>query len=77
MRALQDRGLRIPQDVAIAGFDDIPTARFANPSLTTVHQDTKVAATLLVDGLLAIIHGEPAESHSIVPTLVVRESTAG
>ncbi|MFL6547392.1 MAG: LacI family DNA-binding transcriptional regulator [Povalibacter sp.] len=75
MRAFQDRGLRIPQDVAVAGFDDIPTARFANPSLTTVHQDTKVAATLLVDSLLAIIHGEPAESRSIAPSLVVRQST--
>ncbi|HEY5808933.1 MAG TPA: LacI family DNA-binding transcriptional regulator [Povalibacter sp.] len=77
MRALQDRGLRTPEDVAVAGFDDIPTARFANPSLTTVHQDTKVAATLLVDSLLASIHGEPVESHSIVPSLVVRRSTSG
>lgn len=76
MRALQERGLRVPADVAVAGFDDIPTARFANPSLTTVHQDTKVAATLLVESLLAVIHGEPAESRSIVPSLVVRESTA-
>ncbi|HMN45911.1 MAG TPA: LacI family DNA-binding transcriptional regulator [Povalibacter sp.] len=76
MRALQERGLKIPEDVAVAGFDDIPTARFANPSLTTVHQDTKVAATLLVDSLLAIIRGEPADSRSIAPTLVVRQSTA-
>ncbi len=75
MRALQDRGLRIPQDVAVAGFDDIPTARFANPSLTTVHQDTKVAATLLVESLLSIIHGETAQSRSIAPSLVVRQST--
>jgi DNA-binding LacI/PurR family transcriptional regulator len=77
MRALQDRGLRIPYDVAVAGFDDIPTARFANPALTTVHQDTKVAAALLVDSLLAIIHGDPAESRSIAPSLVVRQSTGG
>ncbi len=77
MRALQERGLRVPEDVAVAGFDDIPTARFANPSLTTVHQDTKVAATLLVDSLLAAIHGEPAESHTIPLSVVVRQSTAG
>lgn len=77
MRALQERGCRIPEDVAVAGFDDIPTARFANPSLTTVHQDTKVAATLLVESLLASIHGEPIESRSIAPSLVVRQSTGG
>ena len=76
MRALQDRGLRVPEDVAIAGFDDIPTARFANPSLTTVHQDTKEAATLLVDSLLAVIGGEPVQNRCIAPTLVVRQSTA-
>jgi len=77
MRALQEHGLRVPQDVAVAGFDDIPTARFANPALTTVHQDTKVAATLLVEGLLACIEGEPAESRSIAPSLVIRHSTRG
>ena len=48
-----------------------------NPSLTTVHQDTKVAATLLVESLLASIHGEPIESRSIAPSLVVRQSTLG
>jgi DNA-binding LacI/PurR family transcriptional regulator len=76
MRALQERGLRIPQDVAVAGFDDIPIASFANPSLTTVQQDTKSAATLLVDSLLALIQGEPVESQTIAAPLVIRESTA-
>jgi DNA-binding LacI/PurR family transcriptional regulator len=77
MRALQERGLRIPEDIAVAGFDDIPTARFANPSLTTVHQDTKVAATLLVESLLNIIQGEEAASRTIAPSLVIRQSTGG
>jgi len=76
MRALADRGIRVPQNVAVAGFDDIPIASFTNPSLTTVQQDTKVAATLLVDSLLALIHDEPVESTTIAPKLVVRQSTA-
>lgn len=75
MRALHERGLRIPEDVAVAGFDDIPTASFASPPLTTVHQDTKVAATLLVDSLLAVIHGDVVESQTIPPSLVTRRST--
>ena len=75
MRALQERGVRIPEDVAITGFDDVPIASFANPSLTTVQQDTKLAGQLLVDALLALIHEEPIESQVMPARLVVRRST--
>lgn len=75
MRALHERGLRVPEDVAVAGFDDIPTASFASPPLTTVHQDTKVAAMLLIESLLAVIHGEPAQSRAIPSSLVLRRSS--
>ena len=75
MRALHERGLRAPEDVAVAGFDDIPMASFANPGLTTVQQDTKTAAALLVETLLALIHGEPVENQKIPAVLVIREST--
>jgi DNA-binding LacI/PurR family transcriptional regulator len=76
MRALVDRGIRVPQEVAVAGFDDIPIASFTNPSLTTVQQDTKAAATLLVESLLALIHEEPVESKTIPAKLAIRQSTA-
>ncbi|MFT4198753.1 MAG: LacI family DNA-binding transcriptional regulator [Pseudoxanthomonas sp.] len=75
MHALAERGLRIPQDVAVGGFDDIPLARFVNPALTTIQQDTRQAGMLLVDALLQQVHGQPAESQTIPVSLVVREST--
>jgi DNA-binding LacI/PurR family transcriptional regulator len=76
MRALQEKGIKIPTDVAVAGFDDIPVASFSNPSLTTVQQDTKAAAILLVESLLALIHGDPVQSRTIAAPVIVRESTA-
>ncbi len=75
MRALREHGLRIPQDVAVAGFDDIPIAGSAVPPLSTVQQDTKLAGAMLVDSLIALIHGQPAESRSIPVRLAIRGSS--
>ena len=75
MRALREHGLRIPQDVALAGFDDIPLAASVSPTLSTVQQDTKQAGQLLVERLLALIQGEAVESQTIPVKLVLRESS--
>jgi DNA-binding LacI/PurR family transcriptional regulator len=75
MRALREHGLRIPQDVALAGFDDIPLAASVSPTLSTVQQDTKQAGQLLVERLLALIQGEAVESQTIPVRLVLRESS--
>jgi len=75
MRALREHGLRIPQDVALAGFDDIPLAASVSPTLSTVQQDTKQAGQLLVERLLALIQGAPVESQTIPVKLVLRESS--
>ena len=74
MRALTDRGLNVPAAVAVAGFDDIPMARFANPPLTTVAQDTKRAGELLVDTLLRMINGETVQSVLMPAQPVIRRS---
>lgn len=74
IRALQDRGRAVPHDVAVVGFDDIPSASYFNPRLTTVRQDTRLAAELLVDNLIKLIADEPAQSTLIPPELVVRAS---
>lgn len=74
LRALGERGLRVPHDVGLAGYDDIPMAAMTSPGLTTMQQDTKTAGTLLVETLIAMIRGEPAQTHCLPVRLVVRES---
>ena len=74
IRALMDRGLRVPEDVGVVGFDDIVTASFYNPPLTTVRQDTRAAGELLVDSLVKLIEGQEIASTLIPPALVVRAS---
>ena len=75
--ALREAGLRVPEDIAIGGFDDIPMARYVDPALTSVHVDISAlgarAATLLLG---AIQHPNGRENRrEIVPTaLVVRRS---
>ena len=74
LRALGERGLRVPHDVGLAGYDDIPMAAMTSPGLTTMQQDTKTAGTLLVETLIAMIRGEPARTRCLPVRLVVRES---
>jgi len=77
LRALQERHIDVPGAVSVVGFDDIPAASLANPPLTTVMQDTRLAGEALVDSLLRSVHGEPAQN-SVLPTrLVVRRSCGG
>ena len=73
--AATEQGLRVPQDMAIIGFDDIAFARLARPPLTTIRQDIGAGAQHLVDLLFRRIGGEDAGSIQIAPELVVREST--
>ncbi len=74
LRALARAGLRVPEDVALVGFDDIPAAALASPALTTLAQDTAHAGRLLVEALLASIRGAPAASAILPVRLVVRRS---
>ena len=77
MRALADAGLRVPADVSVVGFDDMPLAAHVTPSLTTVRQDVSVAADAMVRSIVGLIEGHPVESTLITPRLVIRESCGG
>jgi LacI family transcriptional regulator len=77
IRALQEKGIRVPQDVSVLGFDDIPGAAFYSPSLTTVRQPLNRMGEVAAQTLLDRIEGKreyPSEI-PIEPELVVREST--
>jgi len=78
IRALQEEGLRIPQDVSVVGFDDIPWAAFHTPSLTTVRQPLQKMGQIAAETVIGMIerdHEEQPPEIAIEPTLVVREST--
>jgi DNA-binding LacI/PurR family transcriptional regulator len=78
IRAFQEQGLRVPQDISVMGFDDIPGAAFHMPSLTTVRQPLNRMGQVAAQCLLDRIEGKqeyPPEI-AIEPELIVRESTA-
>ena len=77
IRAFQEHGLRVPQDISVMGFDDIPGAMFQTPSLTTVRQPLNRMGEVAAQTLLERIDGKTEESDiAIEPELIVRESTA-
>jgi DNA-binding LacI/PurR family transcriptional regulator len=77
IRALQDAGLRVPEDVSVVGFDDIKGAAFNNPSLTTIRQPLEEMGRTAARIALSRIHGkhEFEDEIAIKPELVTREST--
>lgn len=77
--AAQARGLRIPDDLALTGFDDVPAARTVCGGLTTVHQPFRQIGSVAVERLIALISGAPIESCRVtIPTeQIVRASTGG
>jgi DNA-binding LacI/PurR family transcriptional regulator len=75
LRVLRQAGRRVPDDIAIIGFDDVEIARYTEPPLTTVRQPIAEIGRSLVRQLLRLTAGEEVEPALILPTeLVIRES---
>ena len=79
VRALTDRGLRVPEDVRVVGFDDVPLASFLSPSLTSIAPDHEAMADAVISMIVDRIEGSrPADDYRVFTApvrLVEREST--
>jgi DNA-binding LacI/PurR family transcriptional regulator len=80
IRAIHETGYRVPDDIAVVGFDDIEDGRFCIPSLTTISPDKEKIGDLAVAFLLGRIDGTrtgPPERVEVPCQLIIRESTVG
>ncbi|MCJ1714632.1 substrate-binding domain-containing protein [Microbacterium sp. M1A1_1b] len=74
LHAFADDGLRVPDDIAVVGFDDIPEAAHFTPPLTTVRQDFKAMGEQVLATARSLVEGEPLDEILLQPELVVRRS---
>jgi len=80
MAELREASLAIGSEVLVAGFDDIPLARYVTPQLTTVHSDITRLGAAAAELLFRMLAGETPDAQDslvIAPTLAVRGSTSG
>ncbi len=74
IRGLLRRGVNVPADCSVVGYDDIMLAQYSHPSLTTISQDMAKAGRLLVSRLLSSSDGKDSRSERLATELIVRES---
>jgi DNA-binding LacI/PurR family transcriptional regulator len=74
IHVIQKRGKRVPQDIAVVGYDDLPIAAYNNLPLTTVRQDLRLAGKLLAQNLIQYIQEGAVTTVTLPVELVVRES---
>ncbi|MBI4902076.1 MAG: LacI family DNA-binding transcriptional regulator [Acidobacteria bacterium] len=77
LKAIRARGLRVPADISLVGFDDLPLSLFVDPPLTTVHQPKQEMGRMAMQALLKLMAGSEAEQNVRVSgELLIRQSTA-
>jgi DNA-binding LacI/PurR family transcriptional regulator len=76
LMACQERGMTVPQELSIIGFDNIRMASYVTPPLTTIHQPKLELGNLATEVMLDLLHNRPGKNHVLQPTLITRFSTA-
>lgn len=77
IQTFKTQGFRVPEDISVTGFDDIPYARYCDPALTTIAQPTEEMGKMAMDMLLRIINNEPlTQQDCVLPSeFIIRKST--
>ena len=78
LHAIDAAGLRVPEDISLVGFDDIPLVSYTNPALTSVRMSAADVGATAFNALFSLIGGDRLEgdTYQVATRLVVRESTA-
>ena len=77
LRALHQHGYRIPEDVAVAGFDDLGFAQFLNPPLTTVRAPTEAVGRMAAERLFEILENQASDGTVVLPTEIIFRRSCG
>jgi LacI family transcriptional regulator len=77
LTALHQHNLRIPEDVAVVGFDDLGFAPFLNPPLTTVKAPTESVGRIAAERLFSLLENQPVDGTLLLPTEIVFRSSCG
>ncbi|WP_417507733.1 LacI family DNA-binding transcriptional regulator [Marinomonas gallaica] len=75
IKALHDHGFKVPEDVSVVGFDDLPTSKYFTPGLTTLRQPVEEIGVVCAESILSLFSGEKCNSRLPPIDLIVREST--
>jgi len=75
LRACRERGICVPEELSVIGFDDIKMADYVTPALTTIHQPKASLGRLATEMLLDLLNGRPVRNRVLSPTLKLRAST--
>jgi DNA-binding LacI/PurR family transcriptional regulator len=78
LKALQQHGLKVPEEIAVIGFDDLGFAPFLNPPLTTVHAPTESVGRMAAERLFAMLESRPLNETSVIlPSEIIFRSSCG